>query len=346
MFPHAERRLLTNEPIHAKAALSAEVLNGSGLIHGTMNYPVRVRDMRRLLELRREIRAFRPDALVYIGPIRGVRAAKRDALFFRLCGIKKIYGLPRSEDLQRCRQLPDVRGWVRPEAPWPQSRNDIGLPVDDLREPEACRLARCLADLGDAEVANPASWDLRLTGQEKDRASELLSGEWKIIAAAIGTKVQSKDWGVDNWAALLARLAAELPEHQLVLVGAAQEAEHSAEAAATWGDRVLNLCGRLTPRETAAVLEHAQLFLGLDSGPMHLAACVGTPIVAIFAARNRPVHWFPFGMQHRVVYHRTDCWGCALETCIAQQKKCLTSITVEEVLAAIHKSLAANQASA
>jgi len=345
MFPHAERRLLTNEPIHAKAPMAAEILNGSGLIHGTMNYPVRVRDLRRLLALRREIRAFRPDALVYIGPIRGVRVAKRDALFFRLCGIKKIYGLPRSEDLQYCRQLPSVRGWVRPEPPWPQTRKDIGLPLDDLREPEACRLARCLADLGDAEVANPASWDLCLTDAEKSRALELLAYQTesgtkspKILAAAIGTKVQSKDWGVENWRALLTNLAAELPDHRLVLVGAAQEAEHSAHAAAAFGDRALNLCGQLTPRETAAVVAHAELFLGLDSGPMHLAACVGTPIVAIFAARNRPVHWFPFGMQHRVIYHRTDCWGCALETCIAQQKKCLTSITVEEVLAAIHES--------
>jgi heptosyltransferase-3 len=378
--------------------MSAEVLNGSGLIHGTMNYPVRVRDARRLLALRREIRAFRPDALVYLGPIRGVRAAKRDALFFRLCGIKKIYGLPDTEDMQRCRQLPEVVGFVRPETPWPQASPDIGLTVEDLREPEASRLARCLAELGDAKISDPASWDLRLTDAEKNRATELLAveknvgvpslrqaqgrlgsdsasaeastfeastfsavhgfsraeqgqvergalaPEGMILAAAIGTKVQSKDWGVANWTALLTQLAVEFPGHRLVLVGAAQEAEQSAQAAAAWGARALNLCGELTPRETAAVLAHAQLFIGLDSGPMHLAACVATPIVAIFAARNRPVHWFPFGMQHRVVYHRTDCWGCALETCIAQKKKCLTSITVEEVLAAIHKSLAARQA--
>ena len=161
-----------------------------------------------------------------------------------------------------------------------------------------------------------------------------------ILAAAIGTKVQAKDWGTANWASLLTTLTSELPRHRIVLVGAPQEATESDEVSAAWGERALNLCGQLTPRETAAVLGHAQLFLGLDSGPMHLAATVGTPIVAIFAARNTPVHWFPFGTQHRVLYHRTDCWGCGLETCVAERKKCLTSITVEEVLAAIRKSLA------
>ena len=58
-------------------------------------------------------------------------------------------------------------------------------------------------------------------------------------------------------------------------------------------------------------------------------------MVAIFAARNIPRQWFPFGKQHRVVYHRVECWGCGLETCIEQQKKCLMSITVDEVMEAV-----------
>ena len=48
----------------------------------------------------------------------------------------------------------------------------------------------------------------------------------------------------------------------------------------------VNLCGRLTPRETAAVLEHAEVFLGPDSGPMHLAASVGVPCVIAFSAQG------------------------------------------------------------
>jgi ADP-heptose:LPS heptosyltransferase len=103
---------------------------------------------------------------------------------------------------------------------------------------------------------------------------------------------------------------------------------------------VVNLCGKLTPRESAAAFARAELFVGHDSGPMHLSACVGTPVVAIFAARNIPRQWFPFGDRHRVVYHRVECWGCGLETCIEQRKKCLMSITVEEVMDEVRGVLA------
>jgi ADP-heptose:LPS heptosyltransferase len=102
---------------------------------------------------------------------------------------------------------------------------------------------------------------------------------------------------------------------------------------------VVNLCGKLTPRQSAAALARVEIFLGHDSGPMHLAAAVGTPCVAVFAARNLPRQWFPVGSQHRVVYHRVECAGCGLETCIEQGKKCLVSIGVEEVFRVVSSKL-------
>jgi ADP-heptose:LPS heptosyltransferase len=96
----------------------------------------------------------------------------------------------------------------------------------------------------------------------------------------------------------------------------------------------VNLCGRLTPRETAAVLEHAHVFLGPDSGPMHLAASVGVPCAIAFSARGLPGIWYPSGSQHQVIYHQTSCYGCNLETCIVEARRCLTSITVDEMVVA------------
>ncbi len=119
--------------------------------------------------------------------------------------------------------------------------------------------------------------------------------------------------------------------------------EASEFAAEGWrengGGPVVNLCGKLTPRESAAAFARARVFVGHDSGPMHLAAAVQTPCVAIFAARNKPRVWFPNGSQHRVVYHKVECWGCGLETCIVEKKRCLTSITVDEVMAEVRAEL-------
>ena len=319
-FPQAERRLLTNFPVNVKAPPAAAILEHTGLVHGFFRYAVGTRSPFSLLTLWWQLVRWRPDVLVYLGAPRGIASAKRDALFFRLCGISTQIGVPVTEDAQRNRL-------VEP---------------DQALEPEASRLARNIADLGPAHLDDPASWDLHLTAAEHTRAGDVLApaAGLPLIVAGVGTKVQAKDWGRDNWRALLSRVAALYPGHALALCGAPEERESSDFAAADWtsasaGSPVLNLCGILSPRESAAVIARARIFLGPDSGPMHLAASVQTPCVAIFAARNIPRVWFPYGPRHRVLYHHVDCAGCGLETCIVQRRKCLASITVDEVLTAI-----------
>jgi heptosyltransferase-3 len=322
-FPDAERRMLTNFPVNVKAPPAAAILENSGLVHGYYRYAVGTRNLGELLSLWWQIVRWGPQVLVYIGGARGVDSARRDASFFRLCGIRRLIGMPVTEDMQQNR----LEG------------------SGEILEPEGARLARNLAELGDARLDDPESWDLGLTIEEQARADEAVSpaGGLPIIAVSVGTKVQSKDWGRENWRALLARIAALYPGHALTLSGSPPESEASEFAADGWreagGGPVINLCGVLTPRESAAAFGRARLFIGHDSGPMHLAAAVQTPCVAIFAARNKPRVWFPYGKQHRVVYHRTDCWGCGLETCIVERKKCITSITVEEVLAEVRAVL-------
>jgi heptosyltransferase III len=314
-FPNAERRLLTNIPVQANAPAAAAVLGNSGLIHGYINYPVGMRSPSQILAVRREVGRFRPQALIYLSSLRGFRSAQRDRLFFRLCGVRESIGFPETnQDVVRRR-----------------------LPGSSELEPEAERLAHAIRALGTVDFNDPSNWDLRLTAAELNRAEEAkrpLEGA-PYLAVSLGTKAQANDWGEANWTALLTRLATLLPDRKLVIIGAAEESEASGRAASAWQDRSLNLCGSLTPRESGALLRSAELFLGHDSGPMHLAAAVGAPCVAIFSARNLPRIWFPYGKQHTVIYHQTDCAGCGLVTCIAQAKKCILSITVEEALAAV-----------
>ena len=318
-FPEAERRMLTNFPVNVKAPPAAAILEHSGLVHGYVRYAIGTRSPRELLALWWRLFRWRPEVLVYLGPARGVEVARRDARFFRLCGIRRLIGVPVTEDMQRNR-------WLEAEA---------------VFEPEGARLARNLAELGDANLDAPESWELHLTEAEHAgaRAALAVADGYPVVAVSVGTKVQAKDWGRENWRALLREVAAAYSGYGLALCGAAEESEASEFAANGWreksGGPVVNLCGLLTPRESAAAIARARVFVGHDSGPMHLAAAVQTPCVAIFAARNKPRVWFPYGRQHRVVYHQTDCWGCGLETCIVERKKCLTSITVAEVMAEV-----------
>jgi heptosyltransferase-3 len=322
-FPNAERRMLTNFPVNVKAPPAAAILENSNLVHGYFRYSAGTRSPKELLSLWWQLLRWRPEVLVYMGAARGVESARRDANFFRLCGISRLIGVPVTEDMQQNRLEESGK----------------------FLEPEGARLVRNLAELGDIDLDTPASWDLLLTDKEHARATEVLvpAASKPIIAVSVGTKVQSKDWGRDNWRALLNQIAMLYPNHALAVCGAGEENEASEFAADGWRENsanpVINLCGLLTPRESAAVFAQARLFIGHDSGPMHLAAAVQTPCVAIFAARNKPRVWFPYGKQHHVLYHQTDCWGCGLETCIIERKKCLTSITVEEVVVQVRNVL-------
>ncbi len=312
-FPQAERWMLTNIPVHAKAPAAAAVLGDSGLVHGYIEYPVRLRNPAAVARVWSKIRQFRPDLLVHLTPRYTAEEVARDLRFFRLCGIRRAVGLVDGESAR--------------------SRVAGG----EIWESEAARLLRAVRTISQADVNDLRNWDLRLTEGERQKAETWLAplAGRATIACGPGTKMQAKDWGQDRWQALLGRLSREtLPEHGLVLVGAAEEAEIAEWVGAEWRGPVVNLCGKLTPRETAAALARAELFLGPDSGPMHLAAAQGVPCAIVFAAISLPGKWFPVGAVHRPVYHAVECAGCRLEVCVEKQKVCTTSITVEEMFAA------------
>jgi heptosyltransferase III len=316
-FPNAERILLTNFPINSKAPASAVVIGESGLIHGYMRYSAKTRNPIELGRLWWRLRRYRPDFLVYLMGVRPPAAVKRDALFFRFAGIKDLIGLPSAAEAMHI--LDQSTG---------------------MFEREANRLARTISALGDAHLENLDNWSLRLTRAERERASEVLRSldRGRLVICAPGTKMQAKDWGTENWTALMQRLSQTLPGYELVLVGVREEHAICEAVATGWSGRSLNLCGQLSPRETAAVMEGAAVFMGPDSGPMHLAASVRIPCAIAFSARGKPGVWFPAGNENQVVYHKVDCFGCNLETCTVEAKKCLTSISVDEMYEAVMRA--------
>ena len=317
-FPDAERRLLTNFPVSGKAPAAAAVLGDSGLVHGYMRYTVGTRSIGELLRLAWEIRRFKPDLVIYLMDLRPESTIRREKMFFRLAGVRRIVGLPGADDLQRHCDA-----------------------ATGLYELESVRLARLIGELGDVQAGDRASWSLRLTDAERRNALAALGplAGRPLMVCGPGTKMQAKDWEKENWRKLLARLHAEYPQYGLALVGAQEESETCEYAAQDWSGPKVNLSGRISPRETAAVMERADVFLGPDSGPMHLAASVGVPCVIAFSAHGLPGVWYPAGQGHEIVYHKPECFNCGLETCIVMEKKCMRSITVEEMAQAVGRVL-------
>jgi len=279
------------------------ILGKSGLIDRVIYFPPPPRTARDILNLRTQIQVTQSRTLIYIAD-RNVWSTLRDVCFFRTCGVQHIIGAPFRRDLRRPRVDPGT----------------------GVLEQEAWRLARCLAPLGPFDLTDRGLWDLHLQPSEVAAADKCLAplGNSRFVAINAGGKVRSKDWGNENWITWLRLMSNPYSSLSLVFIGSTDEVDRSAEIAATWPGRTLNLCGALAPRESAAAMKRAVLFVGHDSGPMHLAAAVGIPCVALFGDFNRPRWWHPNGEGHRVIHNL----------------KGVRNISPEEVYAAVCSTIA------
>jgi len=284
-FPNAERIVLSNIPVSSKAAAIEAILANSRLIDGVIDYPLQARSIARLWALCLRLRALRAPTLVYLAPWRSRAQLFRDLFFFRLCGFRRIIGAPIKRDLSR-------------------SRVD---PVTGLIEQECSRLARTLSPLGMIDLDDRANWDLRLTEQERTAGADAVAAfkGLPFIAINMGGKAAQNHWGDDNWRRLFVELSKTHGRYGLLVVGARDDAAPVALVTASWPGAVVNSCGRLAPRESAAAMERAQLFVGHDSGPMHLAAACGVPCIGLFSGLIPPRKWHPYGVGHQVI-HRME----------------------------------------
>ena len=316
-FPDAERVLLTGTaPVNG--ASMAALLAGSDLIHRTLEYRPGERRPAALWRLASEIRALRADILIYLTEPKGRMAIWRDVAFFRVCGIKRIVGAPLARDLAENRRLPG----------------------GELRESEAARLARCLAVLGDARLGERESWTPFIPGRTLAEADGLLdrwNGGSAFVVLAPGARAPAKDWGEANWAALLRRLEEACPGLGLMLVAGPDDRPRIERLMAGCRAPVFGWCGDLGV--SMALLRRSSLAIVHDGGPMHIAAGLGVPTVAIFSGHAEPGVWFPAGSNHTVLYHPVPCSGCGLWVCTDHGGVCLRSITIERVFEATMERL-------
>ncbi len=140
-----------------------------------------------------------------------------------------------------------------------------------------------------------------------------------------------KCWPAQRNAELIDRLVAD--GHRVVLT-AAPDPEELALVEDIVGrakSRPLNLAGRLSIKELGALTGRAALFIGVDSMPMHLAAAMGTPTVALFGPSGE-AEWGPWHVAHRVVRSTHSCRPCGVDGCGGGKiSECLNVLTVEQV---------------
>jgi len=156
----------------------------------------------------------------------------------------------------------------------------------------------------------------------------------RIVAIHPFSAVVERGWPLVNFAELAARLAEK--GYRPVILGGPGDKDRFQNVSHLFPKQGIDLVGTLTIRETAALLKKASLFVGNDSGIMHVAAATGVPLVAIFGPQS-PLKFGPWSSKARVIYKNFPCSPCRQKfftECKPSERMrpaCVEEITVEEV---------------
>lgn len=150
------------------------------------------------------------------------------------------------------------------------------------------------------------------------------------IALVIGTNVPANMWPLTSWHELAQRL--ENLGYDIAVIGGEQEKERGDQIIAGLV-RGINLAGHFSIAQSAAFLSTCRIAVCHDTGAMHLAYAVGTPVVALFSPRQLSSKWYPPHERGSVIQKMVECAGCFRKEC--DDNICMKQISIDEVMVMI-----------
>lgn len=153
------------------------------------------------------------------------------------------------------------------------------------------------------------------------------------VVLHVGAGTAAKRWPAESWRALVERLLGELAA-QIIVVGQDDAQTPPLDLSAFEPARVIDWRNGLTLAQLTATLALADLVIGADSGPAHLASAVGTPVVVLFSGTNLAEQWRPRGSKVLVLSHAVACRPCHRTRCPLAGHPCMRGLAVTEVFEA------------
>ena len=154
-----------------------------------------------------------------------------------------------------------------------------------------------------------------------------------LVAIHPGSPVALKRWRPERYAKLADWLVAQ-KRAKIIFVGVDAEMPIIAEIQALMREKSFNIAGKTSLTQLASILHVCQLFIGNDSGPMHLAAAVGIPTIGLYGPGD-PGRFGPVGTQCQTLRQKPDCPPCLGTRCRFGGEGCMSEIQVADVIQAI-----------
>ncbi|HIE29975.1 TPA: lipopolysaccharide heptosyltransferase II [Candidatus Poribacteria bacterium] len=150
-----------------------------------------------------------------------------------------------------------------------------------------------------------------------------------LVGVNPGTTWESKRWKLERFAEVIDVLIRKF-KARVVLTGSPAEKSLGDRLKELVSREFVNLIGQTDLRQLGALIERMSFYLTCDSGPMHLAAAVNTPTIALFGPTS-PIRHAPYGAGHVVIYKPLECSPCYERTC-GRRHECMDAIEVREIL--------------
>lgn len=171
-------------------------------------------------------------------------------------------------------------------------------------------------------------------GEEEDRSVQkwlMTKGlaDHPFVTAHPGARWWFKQWPLDRFAFLAESLREQFGLETVFLVGEKEQEE--LKEIQRYMRRPFIVAEGLTLLQLTALIQRSRLFVGNDNGPMHIAAAVGTPVVALFGSSD-PKVWGPWGEGHAILYKGVSCSPCTHTGCDMGDLNCMRQISVSEVV--------------
>jgi lipopolysaccharide heptosyltransferase II len=226
--------------------------------------------------------------------------------------------------LAHCRENPYqlLTDWV------PEREPEAGVRHEVVRQLDLVATVGCRDAVGKLSLHIPAA--------SRAAIDELLSEQWPdgggpLVVVHPGASAPSRRYPPEDFAAAARRLRVELG-CRIAVTGTTDEMRLVDSVRQVIGGDAVGLAGRLTLAELAGLIDRASLLIANNTGPVHLAAAAGTPVVDLYALTN-PQH-APWGVPHRLLFRDVPCRWCYKSVCPEGHHGCLRGVSPEEVVEA------------
>jgi ADP-heptose:LPS heptosyltransferase len=315
-YPDSRLTLFTSAGERAKNLVGAkELLSGAWFLDGMEVYATEeIRSRRGALALLKRLRKLEPELFVSLPPnnIR-LRSLVRNLIFARLTGARFAVGF----------EVVTLFLFAYEQAEYQRIYpTEIERNVGHLK---ALGINSAEAKFGFGPLSEAES-------QQVDRIS---AQNGQFVAVCPGGKQSGHRWPLERFVEVAKSLKHETGLN-LIAIGNEQE-RHLCEQLLAGAGGGVNLAGKLTLRGTTELLSRALFLLTNDTGPMHLAAARGTPVVAIYGSKDLAGRWYPAGAGHELFRAGLACRKCLFAE--AECDHCVRQIEVPDVLAGCQRVL-------